>query len=31
MSVMEGISLLVGVGLFISLRVALLRADQRPG
>ncbi|MEE5092705.1 K(+)-transporting ATPase subunit F [Pseudomonas alliivorans] len=28
MSVMDGISLLMGVGLFIYLVVALLRADQ---
>ena len=28
MSVMDGISLLMGVGLFICLLVALLRADQ---
>lgn len=28
MSVMDGISLLIGVGLFIYLLVALLRADQ---
>ncbi|CAM3143520.1 MULTISPECIES: K(+)-transporting ATPase subunit F [Pseudomonas] len=28
MSVMDGISLLMGVGLFIYLLVALLRADQ---